>query len=199
MEAIDGTRDIATEQGSHNKQSLEAQPIVAPPRRSAFISWLVQNSPFITMLLLALIGVTFRMSVGYWMLLTPVFAVICVIAGWRHVETREARMRLVYAQALDWFAFILAIYVLHNNGVGGVLNANASALALMTLLALGTFVAGVQARVWQICAVGVALLVAVPGVGWADQSVLLLVAATLALIAIGGLVWWLEQRRYAAA
>ncbi|WP_245412190.1 hypothetical protein [Methylocella silvestris] len=119
------------------------------------------------------------MPVGYWVMLTPVFVAICVVAGWRHVETREARMRLVYAQALNWLAFILAIYVLHNNGADGVLNANASALSIITLLALGTFVAGVQARVWRICAVGAALLLAVPGVGWADQSVLLLATATV--------------------
>ena len=34
------------------------------------------------------------------------------------------------------------------------MNPNATSLGMMTLLALGTFVAGVQARVWQICAVG---------------------------------------------
>jgi uncharacterized iron-regulated membrane protein len=34
----------------------------------------------------------------------------------------------------------------------------------------------------------------VPGIGWLDQSVMLLVGATLLIIAVGGFVWWVEQR-----
>jgi hypothetical protein len=63
----------------------------------------------------------------------------------------------------------------------------------MILLALGTFVAGVQAKVWRICAVGAALFLAVPGLGWLDQSPLLLTGATLVIIALGGLAWWITQ------
>ncbi len=140
-----------------------------------------------------------RLPSGYWLMLTPLFGVICIVAGWRHFETGEGRLQLVYAQALNWSALLVAIYVLSNTGVQGVLNANASSLALVTLLGLGTFVAGVQARVWRIGGVGAILLVAVPGIGWVDQSALMLVAATVVLIAIGGLVWWVDQRRYAAA
>jgi hypothetical protein len=103
--------------------------------------------------------------------------------------------RLAYRVASIWCALLLAIFLLYNSGVQGVMNANATSLAMMTLLALGTFVAGVQARVWQICAVGGLLFLAVPGVGWLDQSPLLLAAATLLIIALGGLVWWVRQRR----
>jgi hypothetical protein len=165
-----------------------------PRRRFPFRSWLLQDSPYILMLLLALGGVTFPVPVGYWMTLTPVFAVICVVAGWPHFATREAHLQLVWTQALSWGALILAIYVLYNNGMQGVLNTNASSLTMMTLLALGTFVAGVQARVWRTCAVGGILFLAVPGIGWLDQSAVLLVVVTLVIIAIGGLVWWVEQR-----
>jgi hypothetical protein len=54
-------------------------------------------------------------------------------------------------------------------------------------------VAGVQASVWRICAVGGVLFLAVPGLGWLDQSPLLLTAATLVIIALGGLAWWVNQ------
>jgi len=57
--------------------------------------------------------------------------------------------------------------------VEGVLNANSTSLAMMILLALGTFVAGVQASSWRICAVGGVLFLVVPGLGWLDQSPLL--------------------------
>jgi hypothetical protein len=62
-------------------------------------------------------------------------------------------------------------------------------------LALGTFVAGVQASVWRICAVAGVLFLAVPGLGWLDQSPLLLTVATLVIIALGGLAWWMNQRQ----
>jgi len=199
MDSISARHDVSLEDDLHDGQELEAESVASPRRRSALRSWLLHDSPYITMLLLALAGVILRLPSGYWLLLTPLFGVICVVAGWRRFESGEARRQMVYALAMDWLALIVAIYVLTNTGVQGVLNANASSLALMTLLGLGTFVAGVQARVWRIGAVGAILLLAVPGMGWVDQSALFLVAATVALIAIGGVVWWLDQRRHGSA
>jgi hypothetical protein len=166
---------------------------VAKFRRSIFVRWLLHDSPYITMLLLALVGVIFRPPVSYWVILTPVFGVISVAAGLRHFVTPNARLELVYKLALCWSSVLLAIYLLYDGGVQGVLNANANSLAMMILLALGTFVAGVQASVWRICAVGGILFLAVPGLGWLDQSPLLLAAATLVIIAVGGLAWWVSQ------
>jgi hypothetical protein len=175
------------------------EALAAPPRQLGLRSWLVEDSPYIAMLLLALVGVVLSLPVSYWVILTPVFGVICVVAGWRQFDTREARMQLVYTQALAWLALIVAIYVLYNDGVQGVLNANSTALAMITLLALGTFMAGLLARVWRICAVGAILFVAVPAIGWLDQSVVLLMFATIAVIAVGGVTWWVGQRRHRAA
>jgi hypothetical protein len=151
------------------------------------------------MLVLVLVGVTFSTPAAYWVILTPVFGIICVVAGWRHFETREGRLELAYTQALSWFALMLSIYVLYGNVVQGILNENSTSLAMMTLLALGTFMAGLQARVWRICAVGAILFVAVPAVGWLDQSAVLLMVATVAVIGIGGLTWWVDQRRHRTA
>jgi hypothetical protein len=166
---------------------------VANVRRSIFLRWLLHDSPYITMLLLALAGVIFRPPVSYWVILTPVFGVISVAAGLRHFVTPNARLELVYKLALCWSSVLLAIYLLYDRGVEGVLNANANALAMMILLALGTFMAGVQASVWRICAVGAILFLAVPSVGWLDQSPLLLAAATSVILALGGLTWWVSQ------
>jgi len=196
MDSISTRHDVAVEDDVYNGQEPEADSAATSRRRSALRGWLRHDSPYITMLLLALAGVILRLPSSYWLLLTPLFGVICVVAGWRRFETGEARRQMVYALALDWLALIVAIYVLTNTGVEGVLNANASSLALMTLLGLGTFVAGVQPRVWRIGAVGAILLLAVPGIGWVDQSALLVVAATMALIAVGGVVWWVDQRRH---
>jgi hypothetical protein len=184
---------ISTEEHIRDGQEPDADPAVATFRRSIFVRWLVHDSPYLMMLLLALMGVIFRLPVSYWVILTPVFGVISVAAGLRHFMTRNARWELIYKLALCWASVLLAIYLLYGRGVQGVLNANANSLAMLILLALGTFVAGVQAGVWRICAVGGILFLAVPGLGWLDQSPLLLTAATLLIIALGGLAWWVSQ------
>ncbi len=172
------------------------EPKAAPaPQRSAALQWFLHDIFYITMLILALVGVAFRLPVTYWVILMPVFGVITIAEGWNHFSDRTERLGLVYRVALNWCALLLAIFLLSNEGVRGVMNANATSLAMMTLLALGTFVAGVQARVWQICAVGGVLFIAVPGLGWLDQSPLLLAVATCVIVALGGLVWWVSQRR----
>ena len=155
--------------------------------------WLFDDIPYIAMLLLALAGVVLRLPVTYWIILTPIFGLISIIEGWSHFSTPNERMGLASRVAAIWCALLLAIYLLYNSSAQGVMNANGTSLAMITLLALGTFVAGVQARVWQICAVGAILFLAVPGVGWLQVSPLLLTAATCVVIAVAGLVWWLKQ------
>jgi hypothetical protein len=163
-------------------------------RKSPVLEWLLHDMFYIAMLLLALVGVVFRLPVNYWVILIPVFGVITIAEGWKHFSDRGERLGLVYRVGLNWCALLVAIYLLSNSGVSGVMNANATSLSLMTLLALGTFVAGVQARVWQICAVGSVLFLAVPGLGWLDQSPLLLTAATGLIVALGGLAWWVTRQ-----
>jgi uncharacterized membrane protein YphA (DoxX/SURF4 family) len=69
----------------------------------------------------------------------------------------------------------------------------------MTLLALGTFTAGVQARLWQTCAVGIVLFLAVPGITFIHQSALLLVGISVVVIVLGGFTWSVSERRQRGA
>jgi hypothetical protein len=172
---------------------MEADAAPAP-RKSVFLQWFLHDIFYIAMLTLALVGVVFRLPVSYWVILMPVFGCITIAEGWSHFSDRTERLGLVYRVGLNWCALLLAIYLLSNTGVSGVMNANATTLSMMTLLALGTFIAGVQARVWQICAVGSLLFLAVPGLGWLDQSPLLLTAAGVVVVALGGLAWWVTAR-----
>jgi len=169
--------------------------VAVSPKPSVLLQWLLHDIFYIAMLALALVGVVLRLPVSYWVILIPVFGVITVAEGWRNFAGSAERLGLLLRVALNWFALLLAIYLLSNEGVKGVMNVNATSLAMMTLLALGTFVAGVQARVWQVCAVGGVLFLAVPGLGWLDQSPLLISAAACMFIGLGGLAWWLTTRR----
>jgi hypothetical protein len=189
---MSGARNFATEK---ELRQADLRDDLSAARSSGLRAWLAQDWPYIAMLVLALVGVSFVLSPVYWAALTPVFGIICIVAGWRQFDTAEGRVQLVYTQALSWLALILAIYILYSNGVQGVLNVPSTSLAMMTLLALGTFTAGLQARVWRICAVGGVLFLAVPGIGWVKQSAVLLAAAFLVVVATSGVIWWFGQRR----
>jgi len=161
----------------------------------SLVQRLLDDLPYAAMLALALTGVVLRLPVVYWVILAPVFGVISIAEGWSHFANRAERLGLMWRLALDWCAVLLSIYLLYNSGVQGVLNANATSLAMMTLLALGTFVAGVQSRVWEICAVGGVLFAAVPALGWLDQSPLLLTFAACVIVALVGVAWWITRRK----
>ncbi len=176
-----------------------ARPPTGRKPQSLLVRWFLHDIFYIAMLALALIGVVFRLPVSYWVILTPIFGIITVAEGWSHFTGSSERMGLMVRVGLIWCALLLAIYLLSNDGVKGVMNLNAISLSMMTLLALGTFVSGVQARVWQICAVGGVLFLAVPGLGWLDQSPLLITAAAGVFVALGAAAWWLRQRQAPSA
>jgi hypothetical protein len=92
----------------------------------------------------------------------------------------------VATQALHWLAFLAVMWVVLLPGVRGVLDDNAVGLALLLLLAMGTFVAGVHAWSPGICVTGLLLGLAVPAVAWLQESavLLLLVGAALAAVAL---------------
>lgn len=180
--------------GNLGERTVAAKVPRAHVQRSAALRWLLHDIPYISMLVLALVGVIFRLPLYYWLVLVPLYAVISIAMGWDHSVSRDDRLELMYRMVLTWGALLLSIFLLFNSGVQGVLNANATSLAMLTLLALGTFSAGVLAKEWRLSAVGAFLFLGVPGLGWLDQSPLLLAAATVVIIAVGGLVWWVTQK-----
>ena len=164
---------------------------------------LLRDLPYIAMLVLGIGGVAFRSFSGhpmllYWQILLPLFGVMCVLAGWPAASTSEQRRSLIWTQALHWAAFMLVTYVLSMQQLRGVLNDNAMALVLLALLALSTFVAGVHARAWRICVIGVVLGLALPAVAWVDQAAILLLLCTAALLLVV-FVFWLAGRRTGSA
>lgn len=74
-------------------------------------------------------------------------------------------------------------------GVQKMLPAPATSLVLLTLLALGTFLAGVNLLSLQICFLGLAMALAVPAIAWFKQSALFLVLAAILLVGLGLAFW----------
>jgi hypothetical protein len=64
--------------------------------------------------------------------------------------------------ALHWAAFLLVISMMLLPNVQRILNASATGLAVLMLLALGTFTAGVHVLSWQVCLLGIIMALGVP-------------------------------------
>jgi hypothetical protein len=162
-------------------------------------AFLAKEWPYLLILILALFGVAYtsfsRTPITiYWIVLAPFIGVICVVTRWQDAENREQRMRLIWTQALHWGAVLLAMHLMFVADVARMMNADASALAALTVLALGTFTAGVHIAAWRICLVGIALGVGVPAIAWLEQSTLLLLLVFVVLVAVTAPFFWHDKR-----
>jgi hypothetical protein len=168
---------------------------VPPSGRNALLTEL----PYVVMLLAAFIGIaagnfTGQPTILYWQLLAPIYALICILAGWTHSDAGADRVHLIWTQALHWLACVVAMRLLFLPEVRGVINDNATGLSLLTVLALATFLGGLHASTWRIAVVGAVLALAVPAAAWVEQSALLLVAEGVVLFGVGALFLWMRSR-----
>lgn len=175
-----------------NGQSV-TRDIAGSTTWTSVIEWARQKAPYLIVLSLAIFGVAYtsishRPLHGYWEFLALAIGSACVVIGWRGTDDRQVRVRIALTQALHWGAFLVAMNILLWPSVNTFLNAPATGLALLLLLALGTFVAGIYISA-EIAVLGLAMAVAVPAIAWFKQSALFLALAALALVAIGATFW----------
>jgi len=162
-------------------------------------AFLVREWPYLLVLILAIFGVAYTSFsktpiTTYWIVLAPFIGLICVITRWRDAENREQRLRLIWTQALHWAAVLVAMHLMFVADVSRMMNADASALAALTVLALGTFTAGVHIAAWRICVVGIVLALGVPAIAWLEQSTLLLLLIAVVVVAVIAPFFWHRKR-----
>jgi len=170
------------------------QPASARPGM-AHMLW--QQLPYIAALVLAIAGVAYtnishQPLVGYWEFLALAIGVVCVITKWPEVEGKEARLRLIWTQALHWIAVLVTMNIMLVSGVQQLLPMPATGLVLLTLLALGTFLAGVSLLSLQISFLGLAMGVTVPAISWLKQSVFFFLLGAALLIGLA-ITFWVRQ------
>jgi hypothetical protein len=178
-------------------------PDASPPPTKRHPNFWIRELPFTVVLILTIGGVAYtsfskQPIVAYWEILAPLIALVCIAAGWSEAGDNNARLRLVATQALHWFAFILVMNMLLLPNVQRIFSAQATALAIFTLLALGTFTAGVQVLSWQVCLLGVIMALGIPAIAWIENSALLVVLIAGAVVAIVAVIWWHFRQRRAA-
>jgi hypothetical protein len=173
------------------------------PTPSGMAHFLWQQLPYIVALVLAIAGVAYTNAshqplVGYWEFLALAIGVVCVITKWPEIDGKEARWRLIWTQALHWVAVLVTMNIMLASGVQQLLPTPATSLVLLTLLALGTFLAGVSLLSPQIAFLGLAMGVAVPAISWLQQSVIFFLLGAVLLIGLG-ITFWLRQDRRPSA
>lgn len=162
-------------------------PVAAPGR-----SWgriILSEAPYLAMLVAGFAGVAWvggseQPNLLYWYVLTPIFGLLCIAAGWRHAASQGGKLRLAWTQGLHWAAFLVAMMLLFAPSVRGVVNDNATEIGLLLLLGLGTFVAGVHAGSWRIMVVGGVLGLSVPAVAVAQQSAMMIAGIGLVVVLV---------------
>ncbi|WP_439369833.1 hypothetical protein [Bradyrhizobium sp. DASA03120] len=168
-----------------------------PLTRAGAGQFLWQQLPYVVALLLAIAGVAYtnishQPLVGYWEFLALAIGVVCVITKWPETEGRESQIRLVWTQALHWIAVLITMNIMLVSGVQQMLPMPATGLVLLTLLALGTFLAGVSLLSLQIAFLGLAMGAAVPAISWLKQSIFFFLLGAVLLIGLA-ISFWLRQ------
>jgi hypothetical protein len=179
----------------------DAVATTSPIKRRHVSFWLYEL-PFSLVLVLTIFGVAYetfsRQPIRlYWEILAPFLVLVCVGAGWHHAHDNAARWRLIASQALHWLAFLIVINLMLLPTVQRNFSANATGLAIFTLLSLGTFTAGVHIPSWQVCLLGLILALGIPAIAWVENSALFFLLMTAGILGIGVLLWWRWHERRA--
>ncbi len=149
------------------------------------------------MLALCFIGVAYtnfasERSYRYWMWLVPVFALVAMISEWSRYRKHEIDgYHYVLQQILHWSAVFVAmkvVFLLHDIGR---FNNDVTALSLMMLMSLSTFLAGVYVG-WRFIALGLFIGLATVLVAGLEAYIWVLIPVAIAIVAIAVLVAWRE-------
>ncbi len=163
--------------------------------RARHLSFWIRELPFSIVLILTLLGVAYisfskKPITGYWEILAPLIALTCIGSGWHAAADTRPRLWLIAKQILHWLAFLVVMNLVMLSSVQRIFSAGATGLTIFTLLALGTFTAGVQVMSWQVCLLGLIMALGIPAIAWVENSALIFVLLAGVVVGIGVVVWW---------
>jgi hypothetical protein len=196
----DSVASTAVNEAEKSAMSTAAPQASSKPRHPSL--W-VRELPFIVVLALTILGVAYtsvsrQPIIVYWEILAPIIGVVCVTYGWHSATDKAGRLRLISTQLLHWLAFLVVINFVLLPSVQRVLTANATGIAIFTLLTLGTFTAGVHVLSWQICLLGMIMALGIPAIAWIENSALIFVLIAAGVLGIVAVFWWHWRERGSA-
>lgn len=123
-------------------------------RKLRYTEWTV-----IVLMVLALIGIAMTFfrpetSYRYWLVMVPVFGIACVSIEWSRARRRgQSGLGIIRDQLLHWFGVLVAVYLIYLLLTAGQLDNSNTALVVILVLALATYLAGVHLG-WRIHLIG---------------------------------------------
>jgi hypothetical protein len=173
---------------------------VAEPRRKRLWISLLSEAPYFAIVIIGIVGICWtgffrRPSADYWVITTPVTALLCVGVGLGRMPHGRGRVETAGIQLAQWAAVLVAMYLINLSSIGGLTSSDALGGMMLTLLALGVFISGLDLRAWRLGVVGAFLAIAVPLVAWFEQAALFLVFIGTVLFALLLVLWWGRVKR----
>ena len=130
----------------------------------------------------------------YWSIFTPVAAVVCVLEGWRVAKSAADYTSVLFTQVFQWLAVGAAMYLLMLTSVRAMMNDDSVGLALLTVLALSVFTAGVHLRAWRLLVSGAFLAGAVMAISFIEAYAIVLMAGVFAVLCVLGILGWVLRK-----
>ncbi len=182
--------------------NASGQPSFLTDPKGWFHRLFINEALLSILLVLCFIGVAYTnfgsaRSYHYWLWLVPVFAVAAVISEWSRYKREEIDgFHYITQQLMHWGAVYVAIRVVFQLHEIGRLNNDATALALMTVMSLGTFLAGVYIG-WRFLVLGVFIAFATIVAASLEAYIWVLIPIALVIIAAGVFIARWEFHRLA--
>ena len=164
----------------------------APPKRGH-----VEEIVLVLLVLLSGIGVIVndygnpQTAFRVWLWMTPVFGVISTWAAWsRARRSGEPVGTIVPVQVVHWLGVVGAVMLIYVLQIYGRMTAEAAGSAVLVVLALAAFLAGVHTD-WRLSVLGVVLGIAVIGFAYVERVALVIVPVLL--VALIGLIVYMRR------
>jgi hypothetical protein len=171
------------------------------PKPSVWHALTIPTIVAAVMLLLALVGVALTTSdrdiaSTYWVILVPVYGLLCVATAWHHSGPGRTFGRIAIArQVLHWLGVGIALWLDFLVRRSGEETGVAAGLNALLVLALGCYLAGVHLE-WMFAVVGALLTLTLIIVTKADQYLwVMFIVGGAALAAILGFRWMMHKSR----
>jgi nitrogen fixation-related uncharacterized protein len=125
--------------------------VKAMDKKNTFIQrhyWKIHAIIAFVLILLSFVGVlltNFMSTVAwkYWNISIPIFALLCIGLNWADNQSRPYALKLLFQEVLHWSGILLTIYLVSVFVHYGLISNIDAGLFVLTLLALGTFMAGI--------------------------------------------------------
>jgi hypothetical protein len=118
----------------------------------------------------------------YWVWMTPVFGLVSIVAAWSRAQRLGLPVgNIVPQQAVHWLGVLGAVAIIYVLQAYGRLTNEGAGSAVLIVLALAAFLAGVYTD-WRLSVLGIILGLAVVAFAWVESAALIIVPVLLVAV-----------------